>query len=406
LSVPLGEGSRDGGRSTGRVRPVVVVLAPRWSGDGEAAWFTRQVARALRRQGDVHVITLEGAEPGTAADRVGAEGGGDARCTIHRLAVTPATWHVARREVLLAALTAVEARSGRPNGASVERLLRRGTDEAWESADQLVAGLRPDLVVVAGYRQLGAWELCRRIAPAVPRVLVPLADTNPAVGLSHFDPMFADATATLVATGSEHRAVTVGRRDPGRVHVVGLPAVTDTDGAHGQSERSGVVVFTGHRAGDHDLPAALARLVALALPRVGLTVVSTDVLTTWSGGVSAQSALPRGSRATRELLSASRVTVDLRPGELLARRCIDSLVCGTPIVVPADSRGRQYAESGGCGLWFSPPGELIWCLEALADPGVSDRLGAQGQDYVKSALGTASDFAGRVSAVVGREMAG
>ena len=392
----------------GPARPVVVVLAPRWSGDGEAAWFTRQVARALLRRGDVHVITLEGPEAGVTEDRGGrGTDDGDARCTVHRLALAPAPRLVARREVLLAALSTVEARSGQPNGPSVERLLRGGTSELWESADERVARLRPDLVVVAGYRQLGAFEVCRRAAPGVPLVFVPLADTNPAVGLAHFDPMFAGAAATLVATRSEYRAVTRANaasvRDPDRIHTVGLPVTIDatTDAGHDQASRSGMVVFTGHGADDHDLPAALARLVALALPRSRVAVVSSDALTTWSAGVPTRSVVPEPGTAIIELMAGAAVTVDLRPGELLARRCIDSLLCGTPVVVPADSRGRQHAELGGGGLWFSPPGELVWCVEALLDPEVHGRLGAQGRRYAASAFGTPSDFADRVAAAIG-----
>jgi hypothetical protein len=387
---------------------VVALLAPRWSGDGEAVWFTRQVARALLRYGDVHVITLEGPNPEVTEDRRDEVSG--ARCMVHRLGTPPATRHVARREVLLAALSAVEAQSGQPNGPSVERLLRRGMVEPWELADKQVAQLCPDLMVLADYRQVGALEVRRRSAPAVPLVLLPLADGNPAVSLAHFDQMFAEAAVVLAATHSEFRAVTqasrAAHRDPDRVHVVGLPAIAGplAQPRSDRSGRSGVLVFTGHRAGDHDLPAALARLLALALPRTPVAVVSTDALTTWRGGVPSHAPVPAPDAVTSEWMAKAAVTVDLRPGGFLARRCVDSLACGTAIVVAADSRGREYAESGRGGLWFSPPGELIWCVEAILDPAVHGRFGAQGRNYVESVLGTPSDFASRVVEAIGLDV--
>ena len=59
------------------------------------------------------------------------------------------------------------------------------------------------------------------------------------------------------------------------------------------------------------------------------------------------------------------------PVGLLAERCIESLLYGTPIVVPDDSRAREHAERGRGGLWFADPAELTWCVEALLDPNPS-----------------------------------
>jgi len=418
---PLATSTRAAGSDGGPARPVVVVLAARWSGDAEAAWFTRQVARSLLRRGDVHVVTLEGAKPAVSVDHEGTSAVDDgARCTVHRLAVAPAPRLVARREVLLAALSTVEARSGRPTGPSVDRLLREGASEPWAAADESVLGLRPDLVVLAGYRQVGAFDLWGRVVPDTPLVFVPLADFHPAVGLAHFDPIFDRASATLVATGSEYRAVTelCGpiRRDPGRIHRVGLPATIEpaaradverhpSDAGPGGGEAdsgSGVVMFTGCGADDHDRAVALARLAALAFPRVRVTVVSTDALDVWFGGERTRSPVPEGASAVLRLMGGAAMTVDLRPGALFARRCIDSLLCGTPVVVPADSRARQHAESGAGGLWFSSPGELIWCVEAMLEPDVRRRLGAQGKRYADAEFASTPAFVDRVEAVIGR----
>ena len=52
------------------------------------------------------------------------------------------------------------------------------------------------------------------------------------------------------------------------------------------------------------------------------------------------------------LVAHARVTVDLAPGPIIARECIESLRFGTPIVVPAESAARPHADAGG-GMTFS-----------------------------------------------------
>lgn len=416
----------DGGAGLGR--PRAVVLAARWSGNGEAAWFTRQVARALARCTDVHVVTLEGEDgvapsddawsaPSTMDAHAGA-----AMWTVHRLDAAPPRGLVARREVLLTALSATEARSGRPNGPSMERLLRHGTAAEWSTADEVVRAIRPDLVVLADYRQVGALELCERVAPDVPLVVIPLADTHPAVDLAQFDPIFDRASAVLVATDAECQAVVerpgADRSQAARVHRVGLPIVGGAnDAGVGASDAGdgrldpagvsagisdgdpGVMVFTGCSADSHDRPAALARLVALAFPRTTVTVAAIDASEVWRGGVPTRGAPFAATRGVPDLMTGAAVTLDLRPGTLFARRCIESLLRGTPIVVPADSRARQHAELGGAGLWFGPPGELIWCVEAMVDAEVRSQFGVHGKRYAEERFGSVG-FVDVVTAVI------
>ncbi len=95
------------------------------------------------------------------------------------------------------------------------------------------------------------------------------------------------------------------------------------------------------------------------------------------------------------------VTVDLHPGSLFARRCLDSLLYGTPIVVPHDSRAREHAEQGRGGLWFTDPSELIWCIEAMLDPSTRDTFGAQGRAYAEEQYGSTDRFIQRVTSACG-----
>lgn len=389
--------------------PVVVVLAARWWGDGEEEWFTRQVASSWVEGAQVDVFTLQGAEESSAGGRTALVNGNGVGCTVHPLGLTPDPRTMARRDWLFTALSTVAAATGEPGSLAVEQLLARGTVEAWAVVDEAVAALHPDLVVVVGYRNLGAFEVWQRVAPGTPLVFVPLADSAFRAGLNYVEVILDRAAATLVATELEYQAV-IGplrpalRRRKG-VHRIGLPAggeVPDHGGPTDEATgRAGIVILTGTPLDGYDQPAAWARLVALAFPHTRVTVVGTDALDVWSRGVPARSAAPRRESEIIQMMAGAAVTVHLRPGLLLARWCINSMLSGTPVLVPADSRGRQLTESGGAGLWYSSLAELIWCLDALLDPAVSSRFGAQGKRFAQTESGSKAAFVDRVHMAIG-----
>lgn len=149
--------------------------------------------------------------------------------------------------------------------------------------------------------------------------------------------------------------------------------------------------------------ATLARLLRFAFPDVPVGIASTRDFSVWhQGRLSMGWPIERSSDLAR-LVAWAAVTVDLRPGPLVARRCIDSLLYGTPIVVPAESRAREHAELGRGGLWFSSPGELVWCVEAILDPEVGPVLGSQGKQYAEQHYGSTTGFITRVLDAVGLE---
>jgi hypothetical protein len=78
------------------------------------------------------------------------------------------------------------------------------------------------------------------------------------------------------------------------------------------------------------------------------------------------------------LMAHARVTVDLSPGSIIARECIESLRFGTPIVVPAASVG---AEHGGAGSTYADVADLLERIELLLDQSERQRLSRQGLDY-------------------------
>ena len=96
------------------------------------------------------------------------------------------------------------------------------------------------------------------------------------------------------------------------------------------------------------------------------------------------------------LLAHARLTIDLAPGRIIARECIESLLFGTPIVVPEQSTARAHALAGG-GMTFSGYQELLACVTRLADEGVRTTLSADGRRYADARYGDQRFFVDSVT---------
>ena len=101
------------------------------------------------------------------------------------------------------------------------------------------------------------------------------------------------------------------------------------------------------------------------------------------------------------LLAHSAMTVDLAPGEIIARECIESLRFGTPIVVPTGTVGARHAASGG-GLAFSCILELLERVDQLLDKTERTRFARDGIDYAESLFGDPKAFVTNVARLIGR----
>jgi hypothetical protein len=100
------------------------------------------------------------------------------------------------------------------------------------------------------------------------------------------------------------------------------------------------------------------------------------------------------------LMAWARLTVDLHPGPLFGRRSLESLLHGTPIVVPADSSAREHAERGSAGLWFDDVGTLLGCAEALLDPALRTTFATNGQRFAQGRYGSRGAFVAGVAGAV------
>jgi hypothetical protein len=94
------------------------------------------------------------------------------------------------------------------------------------------------------------------------------------------------------------------------------------------------------------------------------------------------------------------MTVDLAPGPILARECIESLRFGTPIIVPSGSVARAHADAGG-GMTFSDYPELLSCVEHLCDDTVRTASSSRGRHYADIRYGDQNAFVTSVSRALG-----
>jgi hypothetical protein len=80
------------------------------------------------------------------------------------------------------------------------------------------------------------------------------------------------------------------------------------------------------------------------------------------------------------LLAHARVTVDLCPGSIIGRECIEALRLGTPIVVPANSVAAEHTRSGG-GRTYEDVGGLLEAVELFIDEQTREHASGRGVEY-------------------------
>ena len=371
--------------------PVVAVLVPHWESTSEEGWVTRQVAGALACAGDVHIITPDGRSAGASVD--GA-------FTLHRLGTPLDAVAELRRALLIEGLSLSAEPMGTSSRAELATLLDQGVIDPWLGATGVLNSLRPDVIVVAGHQSIGALRAADRGLPGTPIALLALGSERHSVAFPHFKVMFDRAEAILAVTEGERRSVIEHHGRMAAVHRIGAPmaanpsALTEPNGWVGSDDY--ILVVTGSASDEDHVETDLSRLIRLRFPDTPVGISHTDSFSVWRKGQLHEGwAVERPSDMAR-LMAWARVTVDLHPGPLFARRCVDSLLFGTPIVVPHDSLAREHAERGRGGLWFANASELTWCIDALLDDPTRDAFGRQGRAYAEDEYGSTDRFIDRV----------
>ena len=379
-------------------RPVAALLVAHWDSDTEEGWLTRQVAGAVACGVDVHVVTPDRGQADVRVDGV---------FSVHYLGTPLDELAELRRDLLVQGVSATATRPEQLLDDVVTNLLDQDLIAPWDGTTEVLAELRPSLVVIADHRNVGAMTAVDRYDPTTAINLVSLGSSLDSLAFPHFRRLCNRSRSVLTVTRSEHDAL-IGVLDrPELRHLVGTPlsanpsARTEPDQRLGDSDYVLVLTHADSKNGSREVE--LAQFLRTAAPERRVAIVYNDAFVVWHRGRAVKGGPIERSSDMARLMAWARATVDLRPGRLFARRCVESLLYGTPIVVPYDSRAREHAEIGRGGLWFDNPAELTWCVEAMFDPGTRASFSAQGQAYADREFGSTDQFIERVLAACALE---
>jgi hypothetical protein len=156
------------------------------------------------------------------------------------------------------------------------------------------------------------------------------------------------------------------------------------------------------RSGAPDIspPTAMAAWLSASYPDQNVVVVEEATAAVWRGRV-LRGVVPVYTRTDLwRLIAHARVTVDLAPGPIIARECIESLRFGTPILVPAGSAAQPYADAGG-GVAFAGVSELVAGVSLLFEDPARAAMSSQGQRYADSHYGNREAFVSSVCRALG-----
>jgi hypothetical protein len=392
-------------------QPRAVLLTDQWGwGDAERQLILRQVAGAIATRAELTVVSTDG----TAPERRG-DGGFDLvrlasrrRADALRRALALEALCTPGASRILASVNGAMPAGGFDNAGALRRDLVDADRAAWAPAIPVLEELRPDVVVVAGTGDSGLARVLERVGPQAPVVLVPTLRRAAELALPGVGDVLARATAFLAIMPSE-RAVLVAHLPAGtedRVAVMGVPVpapdVATDEPIAALSGRAYAAVLRSSRSGVPDWAVELeVRLLDDLLGSRSLAHVVDGRVELWSAGRHHVDQPLTGDLDLGRLVAWARVTVDLRPGRLVARQSVMSLRYGTPVVVPAASIGREHAESAGAGLWFEHLGELAPAVEMVYDDEARGRaLGAAGRSYADARFSSPQRFVEQVLCVV------
>jgi hypothetical protein len=344
-------------------RPSVAILSSSWirAPRGEKAAATRSIAGALSRLSSVDIF-VPGAGPPVP------DGAFD--------------------------LIPVEGAGGRPSSSGD----RSSASGGWPRGAAVPATPYRVVLVEAGDR--GAVDLAASVAPDAPVLevgrAIRIVATTPAgkgprqmTGTLAVDP--PPDTDQQLAGRAIYRTGLYARIDPGaraRRHY-GLRAIADYVLVLG--ERPGVPV--------DPWPSPRTSWLLARFPRRSVVVVEGALARVWRSR-SCIAEFEVHSRTDLWILMAQATgVVDLRPGGLFARECVESLRYGVPVVVPAGSAADGLARAGG-GLRFSTTAELLSCVDALFDAKTCSQLASDGRAAADHWYGDPDGLVQRLDAVL------
>ena len=209
--------------------------------------------------------------------------------------------------------------------------------------------------------------------------------------------------AVDLGTGTEEG----GHGAPG-LHRVGLYARVHpgarTRRHYGLRSTPEYLLVLGDRLGmpESPWPSARVRWTLARFPRHHVVVVEGGIARAWRS----RSCVAQFEVHTRMdlwiLMARALGVVDLLPGDVFARECVEALRYGVPVAVPEGSAADGLVRSGG-GLDFSSTAELLTCVDALFDPPTREALSSAGKEVADRWYGDPDGLVARIAEILGPE---
>lgn len=291
--------------------------------------------------------------------------------------------------------------------------LSAGSPRQPDEAVALIDSLRPDAVLLAGSEVASLAGALRSSGIEARLASLPLSGDAGALEAMALRPLLDEAEAIGTLSLGEHARVAAAlaaRERPGRpAELVELrPAL-----AVNRSAAAGVllgmsnfgrfvVVLCGFPPGSPGATHAPGDdYVRQMLGDVAVADVAHD---RWllSDGDKALTVPVGPSRVNLwRLLAHAAVVLDLRPASVLGRETLETLLFGTPVVVPEGTVAAEHAELSGGGLWYRDYDELFAAGRAvLADGALAERLGSSGRAWAERTFADQAGFAAQAARLV------
>lgn len=258
-----------------------------------------------------------------------------------------------------------------------------------------------DVFVFAGFRSASTVFGMRHVPRGRKIVLLPLARATSILDLEVFDEVFARPDSILVLTDTE-RDLVAGRAGRGdRITNIGFALKVHeiaADTVPPDHTSNPYVLFVKDWQKTRLLPEVLRKsqvITAESDVEVVLTGRGWETLPTREG----LHVRRANSRADVWRWMARAVClIDPEPNQLLGREVLETMMCGTPIVVASDGGATQeHAEAGNGGLWFSNSPELKKAVEELCSDSLGETMGHQGRAYAQESYADPEGFIERVA---------
>jgi hypothetical protein len=134
-------------------------------------------------------------------------------------------------------------------------------------------------------------------------------------------------------------------------------------------------------------------------PTLDIVVVENAAAAVWRGRA-LRGVVPVNTRTDLwRLLAHARMVIDLSPGPVIARECLEALRFAVPIVVPEQSVAGVYATAGG-GFTFSNVASLFSSVDHLLDDTERSLYASQGKAFADAHYGDSAAFVERVATVL------